>query len=158
MWKIFHRLSPVIPLVPWLAYPVKHTNTGPRYLTRHLNRDQKRVLIREQLRETPENSDRQIAEGLGVDKNTVAARRREMEAGGEIHHLSTSTGADGKQYPRKPVSVFNPTRREMKAIQAAGTVERMAETGERKNKQSFPTPKKPCRQQGRRLYNPQPFL
>ena len=68
---------------------------------RQLNQEQRRELIREQLRETPEKSDRQIARELGVDKNTVNARRVEMESGGEIHHLKTTTGADGKQYPRQ---------------------------------------------------------
>lgn len=101
---------------------------------RQLNREQKQELIREQLRETPEKSDRQIAAGLGVDKNTVNARRKEMEATGEIHQLETSIGADGKERPRqverKPVTIFNPTRREEKAIQKPDVVERMAETGE----------------------------
>lgn len=68
---------------------------------RQLNQEQRRELIREQLRETPEISDRQIARELGVDKNTVNARRVEMESGGEIHHLDTTVGADGKQYPRQ---------------------------------------------------------
>lgn len=100
---------------------------------RQLNREQKQELIREQLRETPEKSDRQIAAGLGVDKNTVNARRKEMEATGEIHQLETSIGADGKERPRqverKPVTIFNPTSREEKAIQNPDVVERMAETG-----------------------------
>ena len=146
---------------------------------RQLNREQKQELIREQLRETPEKSDRQIARELGVDKNTVNARRVELETGGEIHHLDTTMGADGKQYPRqverkvsvvdnedstawneydekaalydldelfiehpclsdlvevvekprKPVSVFNPTKREEKAIQNTDVVKRMADTG-----------------------------
>lgn len=101
---------------------------------RQLNREQKQELIREQLRETPEKSDRQIARELGVDKNTVNARRVEMESGGEIHHLDTTVGADGKQYPRqverKPVSIFNPTRREEKVVQNNDVVERAAQTGE----------------------------
>ncbi len=52
-----------------------------------------------------------------------------MEAGGEIPHLKESVGADGKQYPRRPVSIFNPTRREEKAIQNPAVVERIAEEG-----------------------------
>ena len=69
-------------------------------LRRHLTQEQRRELVREQLRETPEVSDRQIAAGLGVDKNTVNAQRKMLESGGEIHHLNTSIGADGKEYPR----------------------------------------------------------
>ena len=68
---------------------------------RHLTQEQRRELIREQLRETPEKSDRQIAAGLGVDKNTVNARRRELESTGEIHQFTTSIGSDGKERPRQ---------------------------------------------------------
>ena len=77
---------------------------------RHLNAEQKRELIREQLRATPEQSDRQIAKALGVDHKTIGVQRNEMKERGEIPHLETSTGADGKEYPRirKPVSIFIP--------------------------------------------------
>ena len=96
---------------------------------RQLNREQKQELIREQLRETPEQSDRQIAKALGVSDKTVGAQRHSMEAGAEIPHLDTSMGTDGKQYPRRPVSVFNPSNREERAIQNPDVVERMADTG-----------------------------
>lgn len=46
-------------------------------------------------------SDRQVAEAVGVSHHTVAAKRVEMEAGGQIAQLDTSTGADGKEYPRR---------------------------------------------------------
>ncbi len=72
----------------------------------------RRELIRQQIKETPEKSDRQIADGLGVNHSTVGTQRKELEAGGEISHLKESIGADGKQYPRRPVTVYNPTRRE----------------------------------------------
>lgn len=79
------------------------------------------------MKETPEKSDRQIAAGLGVDKNTVNRQRKEMEGIGEIHQCSRQT-ADGRTYPaqRKPVSVFNPTKREERAIQNPAVVERIA--------------------------------
>ncbi|MBQ7155903.1 MAG: hypothetical protein IJR85_10175 [Synergistaceae bacterium] len=38
---------------------------------RHLTSEHNRVLIREQLKETPEQSDLQIAQTLGVDHKTV---------------------------------------------------------------------------------------
>lgn len=60
-----------------------------------------RQLIREQLRETPERSDRQIAAGLGVSDKTVGSQRKEMERTAEIPQLSTNIGADGKERPRK---------------------------------------------------------
>lgn len=68
---------------------------------RQLNREQKQELIREQLRETPELSDRQIAKAIGVSDKTVGSQRRDMESGAEIPHLENRQGADGKQYPRQ---------------------------------------------------------
>ena len=101
---------------------------------RQLNREQKQELIREQLRETPEKSDRQIAQGLGVSNSTVSVQRKSMEKSGQLCESHSSIGADGKERPRqverKPVTIFNPTRREEKAIQKPDVVERMAETGE----------------------------
>ena len=76
---------------------------------RHLTQEQKSVLIREQIKATPEQSDRQIAQALGVSPTTVGTARRDMEDKGQLSKLDTSTGTDGKTYPRKPVSVFNPT-------------------------------------------------
>jgi len=97
---------------------------------RQLNQEQRRELIREQLRETPEKSDRQIASALGVDHKTVSARRSEMQGIGEIPQSSRQT-KDGRIYPaeRKPVSIFNPTKREEKAIQNPAVVQHMASTG-----------------------------
>lgn len=68
---------------------------------RQLNREQKQELIREQLRETPEKSDRQIANSLGVDHKTVSVRRNELEGTGEIPQLCSTMGADGKERPRQ---------------------------------------------------------
>lgn len=68
---------------------------------RHMTRDQRRELIRQQVLETPEKSNRQIAQSLGVDHKTVGSQRSELAARGEIPHLSTITGADGKTYPRQ---------------------------------------------------------
>lgn len=98
---------------------------------RHLTTAQKQVLIREQLKETPEQSDRQIAKALGVDHKTIGVQRNEMKERGEIPHLETSTGADGKEYPRirKPVSVFNPTKREERAMKKPEVIERMQKDG-----------------------------
>ena len=83
--------------------------------------------IRDAIAETPEKSDRQIAREIGVDKNTVGTRRKEIEKpdgefvqSGQIHH---------SEEPRKPVSVFNPTAREQRALRDERVVERMKETG-----------------------------
>ena len=77
---------------------------------RHLTREQRRELIAEQLRETPERSNRLIAEALGVSHPTVATVREEMESGGKIYHLDKTVGADGKTYPstRQTHAELNP--------------------------------------------------
>ena len=64
---------------------------------------------------TPEQSDRQIAQALGVDNHTVSSQRKELETTEEIPQFKTNIGADGKERPRKPVSVFNPTKRDSQA-------------------------------------------
>lgn len=63
---------------------------------RHLTQEQKRQLIEQQLKETPELSDRQIAKGLGVDHKTIGAARGKLESTGEIPQLDKTKGADGK--------------------------------------------------------------
>lgn len=71
---------------------------------RQMTADDRRILrekISYYLKEHTELSDRQIARVFGVDKNTVNARRKEMESTGEIHQLETSIGADGKERPRQ---------------------------------------------------------
>ena len=133
---------------------------------RHLTQEQRRGLIREQLRETPEKSDRQIAASLGVTNKTVGAQRRELEETEEIPQFKTNIGADGKERPRQverkpapppepskaepipeplkaepvqqeqahepprpPVSIFNPTPKEEKAVKNPAVVERMRDVG-----------------------------
>ena len=46
---------------------------------RQLSQEQRRELIRQQLKETPEKSDRQIAAGLGVSDKTVGSQRKKLE-------------------------------------------------------------------------------
>ena len=71
-----------------------------------------------QLTETPERSDRQIAVGLGVSHTTVMRNREKMESIGALHQSTNRETSDGRTYPatRKPVSLFNPTPREEKAV------------------------------------------
>jgi ParB-like chromosome segregation protein Spo0J len=80
---------------------------------RHLSQEQRRDLIAEQLKETPEQSNRRLAAVLGVSHVTVGAVRSTLEAGGQIDHVEQHEGADGKEYPaRRPVSVIATTQRE----------------------------------------------
>ena len=70
-------------------------------LRRHLSQEQRRELIRAQLVEMPEKSDRQIAASLNVSDKTVGAQRKEMERTAEIPQFNTSIGTDGKERPRQ---------------------------------------------------------
>lgn len=54
---------------------------------RHLTCEQKRELIRDQLRATPEQSDRQIAKILGVHHTTVSTQRKDLEENGDVAKL-----------------------------------------------------------------------
>lgn len=98
---------------------------------RQLSQEQRRELIRQQLRETPEKSDRQIAAGLGVTNKTVAAQRKGLERTEEIPQLTTNIGADGKERPRqvqrKPISIFNPSEQEERILQNPNMLERIIE-------------------------------
>jgi ParB-like chromosome segregation protein Spo0J len=79
---------------------------------RHLNQEQRRGLLADQLRDTPEESDRQIARGLGVSHVTVGAVRSELESIGQIDQCPGRQTSDGRTYPserkprERPVSMF----------------------------------------------------
>lgn len=134
-----------------------------------------REKARKAIAKSPEKSDRLLGKELGVSHKVIGRVRKEMEQSGQVGQCPTSTGADGKQYPRqverktpeptkaaepifddedeweepkrdyaaiiskpteeiddrprKPVTIFNPTRREEKAIQNPDVVKRMADTG-----------------------------
>lgn len=68
-------------------------------LRRHLTQEQKRELIRDQVRETPERSNRQIAGSLGVSPTTVGTIRGELESSGDVSKLDTSIDTLGRQQP-----------------------------------------------------------
>ena len=72
---------------------------------RQLDRDQKRELIADQLRETPDRSSNWIGKMLGVDDKTVASVRRELQATSEFPKLDRTIGEDGKYRPS--TFVFN---------------------------------------------------
>jgi ParB-like chromosome segregation protein Spo0J len=68
---------------------------------RHLDRAQKRDLIAAQLRDTPQRSNRQIAEGLHVDHKTVQTVRAQSENRGEIPHVSKTVDKSGRSQAAK---------------------------------------------------------
>lgn len=96
---------------------------------RMLNREQKQLIIRDALKESPEKSDRQHAEDLGVDHKTISAQRKELESRGEIPHIETSTDTLGRIQPRqrKPVTIFNPSESEKIALKNPEMVEKAIE-------------------------------
>lgn len=90
---------------------------------RHLNTEQKRHLLAEELKENPARSDRQIASEYGVSHVTVSSEREKLEVTGQIDQLSHTTGADGKNRPRQrtpkthTAGIFAKTEREAERIQ-----------------------------------------
>jgi ParB-like chromosome segregation protein Spo0J len=68
---------------------------------RHLSGRQKRVVIANYLQADQDIADNYLGELLGVSKNTVAAEREKLEAGGQIDELTMLRGKDGKLYPRE---------------------------------------------------------
>lgn len=66
---------------------------------RHLDRAQKRELIAAQIKETPEKSNRQIAEDLKTSHPTVIDVRRDLEKKGDVERFTTSTDKRGRQQP-----------------------------------------------------------
>lgn len=105
---------------------------------RHLDRQQKRELIAQQLRETPQLSNRQIARDLGCDDKTVATVREEMVSGAEIPHLETRVGSDGKEYPNsqpeRPAAYryIDSSEEGKKAVKESAKIIRAEETQQRR--------------------------
>jgi hypothetical protein len=68
---------------------------------RHLSAKQKRDLITELIKATPEKSDRQIAEMVKASPTTVGAVREKMETSGDVSKLDTRQDTKGRQQPAK---------------------------------------------------------
>lgn len=81
-----------------MSDPEKRTHARKLNLARrHLNQEQRRNMIQQELKENPEKSNRQIAEELRVDDKTVGAVRDELESTAEIPQLPQTIGKDGKK-------------------------------------------------------------
>lgn len=65
---------------------------------RHLNREQRRALIAESLKQDPQLSNREHARRTGAHQTTVGTVREELVGRGQVSNLDTSIGADGKSY------------------------------------------------------------
>ena len=91
---------------------------------RQLNTDQKRQIIADQLRETPEYTDRRVAKMLGVSHPTVASVRLELSSVGKVFQQDFRVGEDGKQYrsAHKPLKSVARSAAERKARVTATTL------------------------------------
>ena len=97
-----------VPRVPTIVQSDLKTDADRRARARALNlqrrqltQQQKRDVIRDQLRETPWWADRRIAQHLGVDDHTVRSRRLELEETAEIPQFEKLVGLDGIERPRR---------------------------------------------------------
>ena len=81
-------------------------------LRRHLSSEQKRRVIADQLIETPQKSDREIARLLGVTHPTVADVRRELIASGKIFQIAEREVTRGDAtFTQRPKTIVAPTQR-----------------------------------------------
>jgi hypothetical protein len=77
---------------------------------RHLSQAKRRELIADQLRDTPERSNRQVASALGVSPTTVGTIRQRLEADGDVSRLDTRTDSKGRKQPScKPPKSGSPS-------------------------------------------------
>jgi ParB-like chromosome segregation protein Spo0J len=97
---------------------------------RHLTREQIRGLVAGQLRDAPEQSDRQVAKDLGVSPSTVGAVRADLVQQGDVSKLDTHKDSKGRQQPAtKPAKkAATPTTPTMKAESAKVAVTALSTT------------------------------
>jgi len=97
---------------------------------RNLSRKQKQKIIKMQIKETPTQSDRQIAKALGVSNSTVSILRKNMVLLGELCESHTTIiGADGKRRNR-PIIIRDPSPYERSVLRNNPTVvDKMREKG-----------------------------
>ena len=86
---------------------------------RHLNRSQKRRTDSGVPGLNPKLNDRHLGDLVKVSKNTVASKRREMEATGQIDQLSRRLGRDGKLRPARYRRIIANTPREAEMAREA---------------------------------------
>lgn len=69
-----------------------------------------------QLKETPDKSDRQIAEAFNVDHKTLGAVRKGLERGGDIPHVDDSIASLGRRQSRRKYQFIDDTPEGQHAI------------------------------------------
>jgi protein gp37 len=103
---------------------------------RHLTAEQKRELIAQLIKATPEKSDRQIAETVKASPTTVGTVRAKMESKGDVSKLDTRTDSTGRKQPARKTSAASTTT--ATAASSSENVMLEAYTGE---KVPYPLPK-----------------
>jgi hypothetical protein len=84
------------------APPVAHLPGRKQKLRlKQVSVTERRVLIAQLLRNTPQNSNRNIAKTLGVSHPTEGTVRAELEASGELEKITSCIGSDGRERPRR---------------------------------------------------------
>jgi hypothetical protein len=68
---------------------------------RHLSLNERRELTKKILAATPEKSDRQIGEIIGLNKTTVGKLRKEGERRGTVSKMDTATDHEGRKQTRR---------------------------------------------------------
>jgi len=96
-----------IVLPPGLSDADKRTEARRlNLLHRQVSQEQRRGLIADQLKDTPDWADNRIAAVIGVSDHTVAAVRGELEANFAIAKLEAHEGADGRlRAKRRPIEI-----------------------------------------------------
>jgi ParB/RepB/Spo0J family partition protein len=74
-------------------------------LRRHLTTAQRKALAAQLIITEPGRSGRSVAKAAGISRPTVTMIRHDLEAHEQVAESATSTGTDGKTYPR-PVTVI----------------------------------------------------
>lgn len=79
---------------------------------RHLSSKQKRELVAQELRRTPERANNWLADMIGVDCKTVQSTRRRLESTLEIPKLEKLEGKDGRKRTTRYNCIISNTPRE----------------------------------------------
>jgi len=97
----------------------RHHAIRANLLRRHLNQEQRRQLIADEMKRTNGRlSNNVLAVLFGCSDHTIAKVRRTLEAGSHIANVDRAEGKDGKFYPpRRPSSILVPNPREARAAQ-----------------------------------------
>lgn len=98
---------------------------------RQLTNEERREIVRQQLLETPNKCNRQIATALGVEHKLVGRQRKYLESIGSLPQCSERETADGRTYPvnRKPILKFNPPEHQMYALKNDEAVAKAQDEG-----------------------------